>query len=212
MSTDDWRERHVNDPRSTLDLINAALSEPDEDAQCDAVCVLHFRGNAEVLGAAQILCRSSCEQERELGANILGQLGVPERTFPEESVAELLRMLRSETSARVIEAIAIALGHQHDPRAVPELVRFAEHPEADVRYAVVHGLTGQLAPLAIATLIRLTQDTEPEVRDWATFALGTQIDLDTSEIRDALAARLNDPDEVTRAEAATGLSRRGLKC
>jgi HEAT repeat protein len=58
----------------------------------------------------------------------------------------------------------------------------------------------------------LTQDTAPEVRDWATFALGTQIDLDTSEIRDALAARLNDPDEVTRAEAATGLSRRGLKC
>jgi HEAT repeat protein len=212
MTTDEWRDRHVNDPRSTLDLINTALCEPDEDAQWDAVGVLHFRGNADALNAARILCRSGCEQERELGANILGQLGVPERTFPEESVAELLRMLQSETSARVIEAIAIALGHQGDPRAASELARFANHPGANVRYAVVHGLTGHIAPLAIATLIRLTKDPEPEVRDWATFALGTQIDLDTSEIREALAARLDDDDEDTRAEAIAGLSRRGVKC
>jgi HEAT repeat protein len=213
MTTDEWRDRHENDPRTTLDLISAALCEPDEDLQWDAICVLHFRGNAEVLGAAKFLCRSSCEQERGLGADILGQLGVPDRTFPEESVAELLRMLQLETSPCVLEAIAFALGHyQHDPRAVHELVRFAHHREADVRYAVVHGLMGKVAPLAIATLIGLTEDPEAKVRDWATFALGSQIDLDTSEIRDALAARLNDPDEVTRAEAMAGLSRRGIKC
>jgi HEAT repeat protein len=121
-------------------------------------------------------------------------------------------MLQSETNPRVVVAVAFALGHQHDARAVPELVRFAEHPEADVRYAVVHGLMGQLAPLAIATLIRLTEDPEAKVRDWATFALGSQIDLDTREIRDALIARLDDPDEATRAEAIDGLSRRGVKC
>jgi hypothetical protein len=47
------------------------------------------------------------------------------------------------------------------------------------------------------------------VRDWATFALGTLASQDTVELRDALVARLDDPDPETRLEAVHGLALRG---
>ena len=56
---------------------------------------------------------------------------------------------------------------------------------------------------------------DDEIRDLATFGLGTQLNDDSAEIRDALAARLTDEHVDTRHEALIGLARRrdprGLK-
>lgn len=168
---------------------------------------LHWRGSKDVLQRATALCRSACPMERRLGANILGQLGVPERTFPRECVLALLEMLDTETEAQALESIFIALSNLHDPKAIPAAVRFAAHPDPDVRHGVVLALTGQDNRAAIETLIRLTTDSDSDVRDWATFGLGTQLEIDTPDIRDALAARLDDPDDHTRGEALVGLAR-----
>ena len=51
-------------------------------------------------------------------------------------------------------------------------------------------------------------DDDPDVRDWATFGLGTQVATDSAEVRDALADRLADADEDVRREALVGLARR----
>jgi HEAT repeat protein len=72
---------------------------------------------------------------------------------------------------------------------------------------VVQGLLGQEDELAIRTLILLSQDADGRVRDWATFGLA-QLDADTEAIREALAARLADPDASTRLEACEGLLKR----
>ena len=45
------------------------------------------------------------------------------------------------------------------------------------------------------------------MRDRAVFGLGSQLDRDSPELRDALFARLADPDP--RGEALVGLARRG---
>lgn len=61
---------------------------------------------------------------------------------------------------------------------------------------------------AIQTLIELMGDLDDDVRDWATFELGTQCDADSPEIRDALRKRLEDPHVYARNEAIWGLVKR----
>src|SRR5262245_53303755 len=198
-----------SDPRSEHELVSLALTEPDEDLAWEAaVSILHRRGSKEVLEVARGLCASDCPVERTLGVNVLGQLGIPTRAFPEETVALLLGVLEAETDEEVLAATCVAFGHTQDPRAVPKLARLRTHQSEDVRFAVAFGLGGYTEPEAIETLIELSADPDDLVRDWATFGLACQIDVDTPAIREALYLRLTDPDETTRGEALVGLARR----
>jgi len=61
---------------------------------------------------------------------------------------------------------------------------------------------------AVNTLINLSEDKVISVRNWATFGIGTQIEIDTLEIREALWNRIDDKDEETRFEAIVGLALR----
>jgi HEAT repeat protein len=208
LTPEERRQKRRNDPRSTDELIALALAEKDEDAAWDPVVVLHFRATPEVLDKAQILCRSSLKKERELGANILGQLGVPDRAYPEECFSSLKAMLAEETDPDVLQSIGIAYGHLFDERAVVLLAPLRSHPSEDVRLAVVHGLTRHRNDLAIRSLIELSTDKDEDVRNWATFGLGSMIETDTPEIREALFARIADANDETRGEALVGLARR----
>jgi HEAT repeat protein len=199
---DKWRK----DPRSVQELISVALTEVDEEAAWEPVTVIHYRADREVLDAARKLCESACPRERELGVDVLGQLGIPERAFPDESLGLILKVLEREWEPEVLSAAVIALGHLHDARAVEPLTRFKNHPDPNVRYGVVRALLTPEDDLAIAALIELSTDEDSDVRDWATFGLGSQIDTDTPAIREALVQRLTDEDDDTRAEALVGLA------
>ena len=52
------------------------------------------------------------------------------------------------------------------------------------------------------------RDADEDVRDWATFGLGVQGDLDSDEIRDALWQRISDPSPDVREECLVGLAKR----
>jgi len=197
-----------NDPRSTDELVQLALNEPDDDAAWEPVVVLHFRATNEVLQKAELLCLSAETRERKLGVDILGQLGVPDRAFPDECFQVLTRSLRNETQPEVLEAIGVACGHLHDDRTVELLAPLRCHLSADVRLGVVNGISRQNSPMAIDFLIELSRDEDDEVRDWATFGLGSMIDTDTPEIREALVSRLEDRNDDARGEALVGLARR----
>jgi HEAT repeat protein len=202
------------------DLVAAALAV-DEDTRPEYTAFLHLRGDQETFEAARSLCAAADPVRRELGAYVLGQLGairlsadgttvgVPrdQRPFRTPATTLLLDLAATETVDGVRKAIAIALGHLADLRAVETLGRWRAHPEVDVRWSVSIALT----PLAsdddnaLRYLAELTSDPDPLVRDWSCFGL-YQAGRDTPEVRQALLSRIDDDDVVTRAEALRALA------
>jgi hypothetical protein len=109
--------------------------------------------------------------------------------------------------------LADAVAWCAEAAALPAIVALADHPDLTVRRSVAQALprlSGRPRPgVAVNALVRLSADPVAEVRDWACYALGSRLsDVDTSTVRDALAARLDDPDHHVRCEALLGLARR----
>jgi HEAT repeat protein len=206
-----------------MDLASASIDElfalaraaEDDEAYWACVSELHGRLDERTFRLAEVLCDSFATGERCLGADVLGQLGTvdgqtaAEGPFASDSGLVLIRMLEENDEPAVLSSAAAGLGHLHDERAIGQLVALAFHGSADVRRGVVHGLMGHDDDRAVAALIRLSQDPDGSVRDWATFSLGVQIERDTPELREALAARLDDSDFEARSEAILGLAMRG---
>ena len=114
----------------------------------------------------------------------------------------------ADNDPSVVDSAACALAHLKTDRAVSALIRARGNPDPRVRCSVARGLDGNGGDGAIRTLIALMDDADDNVRDWATFGLGTQHDEDSPEIREALRNRLNDACEEARDEALWGLARR----
>ena len=197
----------AEDPRTTEELVQSALADPGSEAAWHAIRVLHVRGSQREFEAARRLCKSDNPVERELGVNILGQLGGRDVAFLEESLPLLFARLEDPVE-NVIAAAGVALGHRGDSRSIPQLVRLKDHVNPQVRFGVVLGIIGHNDETAAKALIALSADADSDVRNWATYGLGDGLDLDTPQIRDALFARVFDDDPEIRGEALIGLANR----
>ncbi len=188
----------------------AEVALADETRESDewgrVVTALHRRPEQKVFAAAKSWCANSNPALRKLGADALAQLGYAEpRPFAIQAEPVLERLL-CDPDVSVIASAVYAYGHNQIAHR-PVICELASHPSPEVREAVVFGLVGNEDQLSIQTLIQLSSDECDEVRDWATFGIGTQIDANTAEIREALAARLHDEHVDTRHEAIVGLAR-----
>ncbi|MGH6942022.1 HEAT repeat domain-containing protein [Hypericibacter sp.] len=202
----------------TLDvLIATALTEAERQAAGEqsmaqgvhlAIVVLQERGTRDVLDAALSLCKSDDAQRRKLGAEILGQLGWPERTFPEERCDALLALVQQDPELAVIIQAIYALGHLGHARAVPALAALQNHADGEVRRGVAFSLCGHETPEAASALVHLARDRETEVRDWATTGIAQSLSIDGPPIRTLLLERAVDEDGIIRAEALSGLALR----
>ena len=178
---------------------------------------LQKAGTNDVFDHAARLLKSSEGRRRQLGADVLGELGFQHsrRPFRQSSARLLKTALRSEADSSVLVAIVRALSRLNVRSAIPLLVRLQSHDSAEVRFALAAELwwctwsTGEEVPDArvTATLVTLSNDRDADVRDWATFSLASS-DIDTPEVRAALWDRVNDRHFDTRIEALRGLARR----
>ncbi|MCI5161773.1 MAG: lyase [Candidatus Electrothrix sp. AX5] len=204
----DTTRKYAADPRSSEELVAAHRHEMNrEDETREAIGLLHFRGGWKEFELGRQLTESEDPEGRVIGADILAQLGWEKRSFHEESVQILIDLL-SDPDHKVIHYAAISLGHRNDVRAIPRLLELAQHEDPMIRFGVTFGLSCHDDEQAIAALIQLSRDDDDDVRNWAMFALADQTDIDGPEIREALAAGLQDPETEIRGEALVGLARR----
>lgn len=200
--------------REIDELFAQALSgNYEDDAPWEAVHALRSIGTGQVFERAADLCKSNDPLSRARGADVLGQLGKTadhrSNTFAKESYSLITELVQRETEPQPLAASIAALGHLDNPLAVPLITSFSSHPSPEVRFDVAFALgCFPNDPLSAETLLRLTQDTDEDVRDWATFGLGVLGNTDSDEIREALVRRLTDSDEDVREEAMVGLGKR----
>jgi hypothetical protein len=218
-----------NDEEALKDLDDLALvaralaiapslrDDGDEDDQYwMLVHELHRRGTRLIFDEAARLIVTGDPRARNVGCDVLSQLGYETgEPFGAESLPLLARVCTKEVSPSVLGSAISAMGHLRQPEALPYVVAHAHHADPKVRLSVACALPsiadgewlGQTHPL-VTTLMQLTSDDDAHVRNWATFGLGTQVNVDGALVRQCLFARLDDPHDDTRAEALAGLARR----
>jgi hypothetical protein len=186
----------------------------DDDAPWAAIRTLHRNGDREIFDRAAAWCTSSEPQKRARGANILCQLRVPEAQsgdilFASESRALITTAIETENDNAVLSSQLYALGHLRQPGSVLTLIRYADSANEDIRYAVAWALSSfHDDPDANAALLKLADDSDGDVRDYALFALGSLDESDTPALRDLFARHLNDPFSDAKEEAIAALAKR----
>lgn len=194
-------------------LVRHALRHWHAPEGWEAIAALQRRGSPAMLARVTSLCASPRSRRRAVGLSIAAQLAHREhgefKLHAEEATQQLLLRGLSDPHHDVVRAAVGGLGHRPHGASVDALLKLASHADSRMRWQVAVALGSYEEPEAISGLIRLAADASDEVRDWATFGLGTLRADDTPEIRAALRKNLNDPDPDVRGEALVGLARRG---
>lgn len=215
-------------------LIRHALRHWHADAGWRAIQALHLRGSPALLETITAMSTSPRARRRAVALAIAGQLmhRLPEKSdehgdpgnqgdhhdpasltpryemHAESATQQLLLRGLADPHPDVVRAAVLGLGHRPHGASVDALLRLASSTDRQMRWQVAVALGSYEEPEAIAGLIRLSADSSDDVRDWATFGLGSLRDDDSPEIRAALRRNLDDPDLDVRGEALVGLARR----
>lgn len=198
---------------SLKSLVGMALQDWGSDDSWKAISELQMRGSPEALTLAHRLAKSRNYRKRALGLYMASQLrwrqkGVPFGSieYALEETQEMLLAGLHDICSEVLYAAISGFGHRPHPLALPELIKFASHPEQKIRFEVAVALGRYSEADSIDALLRLAKDDSDAVRDWATFGIGSIQEVDNPKVRDLLWANLQDTDEDVRGEALVGLA------
>jgi HEAT repeats len=216
--------RAVFEDVDDLALVGRALTlvpdvetdDVDDHQYWTIVHEMHRRGTQLIFDEAAQMIRSDDPCARRVACDVLGQLGYDHgRPFDAETLPLLARVCTDEATSPILASVISAMGHLGRPDALAFVVAHATHSDASVRFPVACALPSiagvewlDPAHSVVTALMQLTSDEDADVRDWATFGLGTQVYVDGDAVRQCLFARVDDPDDDTRAEAIAGLARR----
>lgn len=202
---------------SLKSLAGIALQSWENEASWNAIGAMQMLGSPDTLGMAKRFAVSKNAHKRALAMYIASQLrrerysrqlGTDSDPYAVDDTQTLLLAGLKDPVKNVVIAAISGFGHRPHPSALPALLAFATHPDADIRFKVAFALASYQDDASVAALLVLATDPDSDTRDWATFALGTIHDADTAEIRERLWHNLGDSDEGVRGEALAGLASR----
>ncbi|GDX40126.1 hypothetical protein LBMAG21_04180 [Armatimonadota bacterium] len=203
-----------------LSELEPLLENEDEDIRYKAAQEIAF----DIKPPYEQVCewgQSESPLRREMAAFILGSSAwtddaktVTALTYP-QAVPFLLKVL-NDTDEDVEQSALEALANHKEPNTLPVILGYADHAWEDLRWSVAfslgswdwEGACRQYREEAIRVLVKLMDDTDDDVRDWATFSVHNAR-LDTPETRARLWKALEDTDCDVRGEAAQGLAKFG---
>jgi len=202
MSKKDW---------TTEKLFTRLLNNKSEKSYWEYISILRSRPESEVFKRCVELTKSDIPKNRMVAVDILAQLGLPPRPFYNETIDIYFNLLEIEKEPKVIMSILFGIGHNNEnlnKTQIKKLCSLADTKNSLIKEGLVSSLLGKNDVNAIKTLIHFSADRLNYIRDWATFGIGTQIEKDTIEIRNALWKRVNDKHQDTKFEAIVGLAKR----
>lgn len=194
-------------------LVGMALQNWGSDESWKAISELQMRGSPDALSLASRLAKSRNHRKRALGLYIASQLRRRQKgdhfrsiEYALEETQELLLSGLHDIRGEVCRAAISGFGHRPHPLALPELIKLASHPDKEIRFGVAVALGNYSEADSIDVLVRLAKDDSDAVRDWATFGIGSMLEVDNPKVRDLLWSNLQDNDEDVRGEALVGLA------
>jgi HEAT repeat protein len=197
-------ENKSESSRSVVERYRRGIEENNWDTN---LALVHYRGGEEEFQLGKAYLNSDDPIDRGVGADILGQLGWRDKTFLDMSVSLLISALQDKVDS-VVYFACVALGNRCDERGIAHVIKLAQSPSTEIRNGVVFALLGQESAEAIDVMLLLSHDEDLDTRNWAMFGLGTQIEIDSPQIRQALHKGTADEDSEIRGEALVGLANR----
>ncbi|MNK92940.1 putative lyase [compost metagenome] len=195
---------------STPEIFRRLLNNKSKTNYWRYIMELRKRKSAEIYNRAIELTKSSDKKEKIIGINILAQFGNP-RIHKNQTLKIYFNLLKEEDDIYVVSSILYAIGHNNE-KLTENQIEFICHYDSSKSSTVRHSLTFAVSGIenknAIHTMIKLSKDRDPEVRDWATFAIAALISNDNDAIREALWERVMDSDKKIQNEAIFGLATR----
>ena len=120
--------------------VGEILSTVDETRRFNLIAGLVLADPARVRATAASLLAQTEIEKRTLGVDLLGQLATVSTDSRPEIAEQILDALGMDDAPGFVAACVIALGHAEDARAREAVVRLADHPDPEVRFAVAFAM------------------------------------------------------------------------
>jgi HEAT repeats len=193
-----------------IDIFTLVHNSRDiEDDEGYWACIHHLRGRPEdaVFEKCCAWANDISVDRRQAAADILAQLGwALEYPFAQRSLPILSKLL-DDSELDVVTSTLYAFGHLKigEPK---QLAIFISHHDHEVRCATASAMGGREDSVSVVGMIKLSRDSDRDVRNWATFYLNWLDEVENPEIDNALFERLSETDAEIRGEALIGLAKR----